>query len=125
ESGGQAKIGKDGYVHGAPELVVEIAASSAALDLHGKLDAYRRAGVREYLVWQPVEKICRWFVLEDDNFIALEPDRQHLLRSQVFPGLTLDVQALVRENAAGVLAALNKSLGKAAHRSFAAKLTKR
>lgn len=125
EDGGQAKIGKDGYVHGAPELVVEIAASSAALDLHGKLDAYRRAGVREYIVWRPEEKLCDWFVLEDDNFIRLEPSRHHLLHSQVFPGLTLDVQALVRENAAGVLAALNKTLGKAAHKAFAAKLAKR
>lgn len=49
DPGGQARIGKDGYIHGAPELVVEIAASSASLDLHGKRDAYRRAGVREYL----------------------------------------------------------------------------
>lgn len=125
ERGGQARIGKDGYVHGAPELVVEIAASSASLDLHDKLDAYRRAGVREYIVWLPVEKECRWFVLEDDNFIQLRPDRHHLLRSQTFPGLTLDVQALVSENAAAVLAALNKTLGKAAHRAFVAELAKR
>ena len=45
ESGGQASIGKDGYIHGAPELVVEVAASSASLDLNDKLAAYRRAGV--------------------------------------------------------------------------------
>jgi len=70
ESGGQARIGKDGYIHGAPEFVVEIAASSAALDLHDKRDACRRAGVQEYMVWRPVEKGCDWFVLEDDNFIS-------------------------------------------------------
>ena len=112
ENGGQAAIGKDGYVHGAPELVVEIAASSAALDLHDKLDAYRRAGVCEYLVWRPEEKQCDWFVLENDQFIPLKPDK----------GLTLDVQALLDEDAAAVLAALNKTLGKAAHKSFASRL---
>lgn len=124
ESGGQAKIGKDGYVHGAPELVVEIAASSAALDLHDKLDAYRRAGVCEYIVWRPEEKACDWFILEEDNFIKLAQDKGHVLSSQVFPGLTLDVLALVSENAAGVLAALNRALGKAAHRAFVKKLAK-
>jgi len=118
EHGGQARIGNDGYVHGAPELVVEIAASSAALDLHDKLDAYRRAGVCEYLVWRPEEKQCEWFVLENDQFIPVKPDKG-LMRSQTFPGLTLDVQALLREDAAAVLAALNKTLGKATHKAFA------
>jgi Uma2 family endonuclease len=31
-----------GYLHGAPEFVCEIAASSASVDLHQKLRAYRR-----------------------------------------------------------------------------------
>lgn len=122
ERGGRAKIGKDGYVHGAPELIVEIAASSASLDLNDKLHAYRRAGVLEYIVWRPEEKACDWFVLEDDRFIRLRPDKSHLLRSQTFPGLVLDMKALLAENAAGVLAALNKSIGKAAHKTFAARL---
>lgn len=121
ENGGQAKIGKDGYVHGAPELVVEFAASSAALDLHDKLDAYRRAGVCEYLVWRPEEKQCGWFILENDQFIPLNPDNG-LLRSQTFPGLTLDLQALLDEHAAAVLAALNKTFCKTAHKAFATRL---
>jgi Uma2 family endonuclease len=125
ERGGRARIGKDGYVHGAPELIVEIAASSASLDLNDKLHAYRRAGVLEYVVWRPEEKACEWFVLEDDRFIQLRPDKSHLLRSQTFPGLALDVKALLAENAAGVLAALNKSLGKAAHKAFVARLATR
>jgi len=124
EKGEQARIGKDGYIHGAPELVVEIAASSASLDLNDKLDAYRRAGVLEYVVWRPEEQLCDWFVLEEDRFIKLLPDKQHLIRSQAFPGLVLDVKALLAENAAALLAALNKSLGKAAHKAFAAKLAK-
>jgi Uma2 family endonuclease len=46
--GGQARISEDDYVEGAPELVIEIAASSAAIDLHDKKHAYRRNGVKEY-----------------------------------------------------------------------------
>ncbi|MEB3343019.1 Uma2 family endonuclease [Okeania sp.] len=43
---------KDGYVEGAPELIVEISASSASIDLHDKLKAYRSNQVQEYLVWR-------------------------------------------------------------------------
>ncbi len=124
ESGGQARIGKDGYIHGAPELVVEIAASSVSLDLHEKLDAYRRAGVKEYLVWRTEEQEVDWFVLEDEKFIRLVPARNGTLQSRAFPGLVLDVPALLREDAGALLARLNKSLGKPAHRAFAARLKK-
>ena len=40
------------YVAGAPELIAEIAVSSVSYDLHDKLRAYHRNGVREYLVWR-------------------------------------------------------------------------
>ena len=52
EQGGQAKLSADDYVEGAPELVAEVASSSASYDLHVKLHVYRRSGVREYLVWR-------------------------------------------------------------------------
>ena len=35
-AGGAAKISTDGYVENAPELVVEIAASTTSYDLHDK-----------------------------------------------------------------------------------------
>jgi Uma2 family endonuclease len=34
--GGQSRLTEDDYIEGAPELIVEIAASSAAYDLHDK-----------------------------------------------------------------------------------------
>ncbi len=56
EDGGRSRISDDGYVEGALELAVEIVLSSASYDLHDKLPVYRRAGVREYLVWQIQEQ---------------------------------------------------------------------
>src|SRR5437879_6656906 len=50
--GGQARIDAEGYVTNAPELIAEVAASSASYDLGSKLDVYRRSGVREYIVWR-------------------------------------------------------------------------
>ncbi|MGO9600026.1 MAG: Uma2 family endonuclease, partial [Isosphaeraceae bacterium] len=55
EQGGQAKLSADDYVEGAPELVAEVASSSASYDLHVKLHVYRRSGVREYLVWRVLD----------------------------------------------------------------------
>ncbi len=48
ECGGRTRLDEAGYLFGPPELIVEVAASSVAIDLHDKLRAYRRAGVREY-----------------------------------------------------------------------------
>ena len=50
KAGGQTRDSADDYVEGAPELVAEIASSSASYDLHEKKRAYRRNCVREYLV---------------------------------------------------------------------------
>ena len=54
--GGQSRISDDDYVECAPELVVEIAASSAAYDLYEKKTVYRRNRVQEYIVWQVSER---------------------------------------------------------------------
>ena len=48
--GGTVRIDPDGYLIGAPELVVEIAASSASYDLHSKKEGYERNRVKEYIV---------------------------------------------------------------------------
>ncbi len=66
--GGQSRISEDDYIEGAPELIVEIAASTASYDLHDKLRAYRRNGVREYLVWVVLEEEFRWYVLEEGEY---------------------------------------------------------
>jgi Uma2 family endonuclease len=50
ECGGQSKVGPDGYLAGAPELVGEIAASSASYDLHEKLRAYERTSGGQILL---------------------------------------------------------------------------
>ena len=54
------------YVSGAPELIAEVAASSASYDLHDKLRAYCRNGVCEYLVWRVWDQAIDWFVLRED-----------------------------------------------------------
>lgn len=49
DSGGHTRINAQKYLVGPPELVVEIAATSASIDLGSKAKTYARAGVGEVL----------------------------------------------------------------------------
>ena len=120
-AGGQSSLSADDYVEGAPELVVEIAASSAAYDLHDKLRAYHRSGVLEYIVWRVYDKAVDWFVLAEDEFQPLSAPGG-VYESRTFPGLRLATNALLADDAAGVLTELRKGLEQPAHAEFVARL---
>ena len=123
EKGGQSTISQDDYVEGAPELIVEIAASSASYDVHQKLNVYRRNQVQEYLVWRFYEQEIDWFRLQAGEYIKLEPDSDGIMRSQIFPGLWLDKNALLMGDLGKVLVILQRGLETAEHRDFVNKLT--
>jgi Uma2 family endonuclease len=121
EFGGQsANDGK--YVAGAPELVAKISASSVSYDLHEKLGAYQRNGVREYLVWRVGDAAIDWFVLREGRFEKLVPDAAGILKSEVFPGLWLDPAALLRGDLARVMAVVQEGVASPEHAAFVAKL---
>lgn len=122
ECGGLSRLDEKGYLVGPPELVVEIAASSTSIDLHDKLRAYRRNGVKEYLVWRTLDDAVDWFVLADGDYQRQAPDRKGHLQSVTLPGLVLNVPALLAQDGAAVLATLNAALKQPAHRAFVAKL---
>ena len=103
--GGRVWLNDKNYLCGAPELVCEIAASSASIDLHEKFRVYRRNGVQEYFVWLTLEKKVRWFQLIDQEYVEMK-ERGGKLGSVVFPGLVLDVKALVKMDRKRVIAAL-------------------
>ncbi len=122
ESGGNSTLSEDGYLEGAPELVVEIAASSAAIDLGDKKRAYRRNGVQEYIVWQVFEQRIDWFSLQNEDYVSLLPDEQGVICSVVFPGLWLDVSAMLQGNMQQVLAILQAGINSAEHQTFVQQL---
>ncbi|MBO1064164.1 MULTISPECIES: Uma2 family endonuclease [Nostocales] len=116
--GGKSRITADDYIEGSPELVAEIAASSAAYDLHDKKKAYRRNGIQEYIVWQSLEKKLNWFQLHESEYISLEPDANGVIKSQVMPGLWLAVPALLSGDMTQVLAVLQAGLNSPEHAEF-------
>jgi Uma2 family endonuclease len=122
-AGGQSRLSEDDYVEGAPELIVEIAASSASIDLHDKKQVYQRNGVREYIVWQVFEKKIDWFILKNGEYFSLPMDAQGVIRSEIFPGLWLAVSDLLSGNMVQVLAVLQDGLKSQEHAEFMQKLS--
>lgn len=118
QRGGQASISEDDYLEGAPELVAEIAASSASIDLHDKKTVYRRNGVREYIVWQILSNQLDWFSLQNGEYVSLETDINEVIKSQVFPGLWLSVTDLLMGNMTQVLSVLQSGLNSSEHGAY-------
>ncbi len=123
--GGTSLLNDKGYIEGAPELIVEIAGTSADYDLHEKLEAYRRNGVMEYIVWQTQEGRLDWFHLVSEEYVPLPSDADGLIESYVFPGLRLAVKALTGGDLAAVLSELQKGLETAEHTEFVNQLLKK
>ncbi|MGL5083863.1 MAG: Uma2 family endonuclease [Microcoleaceae cyanobacterium] len=107
--GGQSCLSSDGYIAGAPELVAEISASTATIDLRDKKRAYRRNGVKEYIVWQVSDRRLDWFFLEGGEYISLATD-DSVIQSRVFPGLWLAATALLAGEMSQVLTTLQTGL---------------
>ncbi len=120
--GGRSRVSKDDYLEGPPELIVEIAASSAAYDLHDKRRVYGRNGVQEYLAVQMYEQKVDWFVLREGVYATLKPDAQRVLRSEIFPGLWLNPAAIFNGDLAVMLAILQQGLASPEHSGFVARL---
>ena len=70
---------EDRYLHGIPELLAEIARSSASYDLHVKLELYQAVKVPEYLVILLFEREIRWHVLVNGRYQLLPPDPDYLV----------------------------------------------
>jgi Uma2 family endonuclease len=120
--GGQARISSDDYVELAPELVGEVAASSASFDVHTKLHVYRRNRVCEYLVWRVLDQQFDWFVARAGQFELLPRDAHGIVHSEVFAGLWLDPAALLAGDMARVLEIVRQGLASPEHAAFVQRL---
>lgn len=124
ECGGQSFV-KDDFLHGAPELAVEVALSSASYDLHQKRELYARAGVKEYLAVLVQEQEVRWGRLVADDYQRLPIWPDGTTRSIVFPGLWLDARALLDNDSRRVMDALQRGLASPEHSEFVERLSQR
>lgn len=122
EQGGRSRVTADDYIDGPPELLVEVAASSAAYDLHDKRQVYARNGVQEYLVLQIYEQRVDWFILREGVYTSLAPDADGILRSAIFPGLWFDPAAFWWDDLAALLGVVQRGIATPEHAAFVARL---
>lgn len=124
ECGGQTWEDDDGYLNGAAELNAEVSWATESIDLHRKKYDYEKAGVREYIVAALRQKKVFWFVRRRGKYRELPPGPDGVIRSEVFPGLWLDPDALLRGDRKSLLAVLRQGLATKEHAEFVAKLSK-
>lgn len=77
---------EEGYLHGVPELLAEVCASTASYDLNQKYRLYQSAGIPEYLAVVMFEQQIRWHVLINGRYQLLPPDADGLWRSSDLQG---------------------------------------
>ena len=80
-------------VHGAPDLVVEIASPSTGQRDRGvKLELYARYGVTEYWLIDPAAETVETLRLENGQFVATgRYGRTETLTTPLLPGLAIDL----------------------------------
>jgi Uma2 family endonuclease len=118
DRGGQVIIDEDGYLNGTPELIVEVASSSASYDLFKKSDLYLRSGVKEYVIWKALESAFVFRRSQDGVFKEVIPGDDGIFHSETFPGLWLDTHCLIQGDLAGTMKTLQSGLASAEHQSF-------
>jgi Uma2 family endonuclease len=124
--GGQTAVDTDGYLTGAPEWVGEISDSTESIDLNRKKLDYEKAGVCEYMVAAVRTSQLFWFIRRRGKFKPLQPGADGIIRSEVFPGFWLHVEAFLNRDGQRLLATLRQGLGSTVHAAFVTKLaTKR
>jgi Uma2 family endonuclease len=121
ECGGRTRD-EGGIVAGVPELLAEISHTTRYIDLGPKLEDYERVGVQEYVVRTMEPDAVYWFVLRDGRFMQLQPGPDEIYRSEVFPGLWLDPEALIRGDRRRLREVVELGCATPEHAEFVAKL---
>ncbi|MDR3192610.1 MAG: Uma2 family endonuclease [Treponema sp.] len=93
----EKKRGPEGC-RGAPDLVVEILSpSNTVIEMERKFDLYRVAGVREYWVVAPEEKIIHVHRFREGGMDTLAYGENDTALSDILPGLAISLKAVFAE----------------------------
>jgi len=77
---------KDGYIHGAPDLIVEVLSDDQEKDKVKKKSLYERAGVKEYFIVDPKSRSVQCHVLKNSRY-EMAYDGEGMFKSDLL-GLT-------------------------------------
>ena len=80
--------------------MADIGTAAYTIDRGPKLIAYRRNGMREYIIWRVEDRAIDWFILRGDRYELLPVDTNGIIKSETFPGLWLDTAAIIADDVA-------------------------
>ncbi|MDR1174016.1 MAG: Uma2 family endonuclease [Treponema sp.] len=81
--------------NGVPDFIIEIISpSTARYDRIVKFNKYREAGVREYWIVNPEEKIVSAYLLKDGQYMAVNYDDTAAAPVTVLPDCEIDLKAI-------------------------------
>jgi Uma2 family endonuclease len=88
-------VEKDGYIHSAPELVVEVLSpANTRSERAGKLRDYEILGVPEVWVVSPEAQTVEVLLLQDGHLVTTTLLRQGQLKPTRFPDASVDIAAI-------------------------------
>jgi len=108
----------------APQPDAYLRITPSQVDFGPKLKLYERAGVREYITIELFGQRIVWRMIENAIYVSQQVPPDGNLRSQVFPGLWLDVAAFWNDDGPKMLAALNAGLSSEDHQRFVERLSR-
>ncbi|MFM2394395.1 MAG: hypothetical protein RLZZ546_2377 [Bacteroidota bacterium] len=84
---------EDSGIFGVPDLIIEILSPhTKKKDLQNKYDVYEEAGVKEYWIAMPEQKLVEVFVLENQKYKRIQTYvHTDILDCVTMPGLTIDL----------------------------------
>ena len=90
----RSKLAK-GSVNGSPDLAVEIVSpSTSKKELFLKFEAYLDAGVREYWVIEPEQRLIQVHIYQDGHFLSSSYKEDAVIASTVLQGFSVDLKTL-------------------------------
>jgi Uma2 family endonuclease len=86
----ESKLDEKGC-NGVPDLMVEIiSTNNSKHDINTKFNLYKEAGVLEYWIIEPLDKILLVYTLKDNEYIGLPPQTEgESIKSPLFPELKI------------------------------------
>jgi Uma2 family endonuclease len=88
-----------GFIDGPPMLAIEIVSpDSVARDYVQKKAVYEQAGVREYWILDPDEQRATFLLLGEDGHYEEVVTENNVIKSEVLPGLALDLRWLTQHS---------------------------
>lgn len=93
------KLDERGCV-GAPDLIIEILSpGNSRTEMKDKFELYEEAGVLEYWVVSPIERMVQvWKLNEQGKYIGLQPKVEgDLLTTPIIPNLEIDLTEIFED----------------------------